>query len=71
LLEKLDVKVLYQRNPENDSIKLDVSCVIPQFDGAIEYSPSRRSWPVSAIPGQEARRRTQLSVDENAAEYEV
>lgn len=44
LLERLDVKVLYERDPDTGSIKLKASCVIPQFDRAIEYPPSRRLW---------------------------
>jgi hypothetical protein len=44
LLERLDVKVLYNRDPDTGAIKLKASCMIPQFDSAIEYSPSRKSW---------------------------
>ncbi|MFZ5904465.1 MAG: recombinase family protein [Chloroflexota bacterium] len=43
LMEKLNVNVLYDRDPESGAIKLKASCVIPQFDSAIEYSPSPKS----------------------------
>ena len=40
LLEKLNVQVLYHRDPETSAIRLDASCIIPQFNSAIETSPS-------------------------------
>lgn len=45
LLERLNVNVLYDCDPSG-TIRLKASCVIPQFDSAIEYPPSRRSSPL-------------------------
>jgi len=42
LLEKLNVQVLYLRDPETGAIRLDASCLIPQFNSAIETSPSQK-----------------------------
>jgi site-specific DNA recombinase len=42
LLEKLNVQVLYHRDPETGAIRLNASCIIPQFNCAIETSPSQK-----------------------------
>jgi hypothetical protein len=46
LLEKLNVQVLYHRDPETGAIRLNASCIIPQFNCAIETSPSQK-WSLS------------------------
>lgn len=46
LLEKLNVQVIYHRNPETRAIRLEASCIIPQLNSAIETSPSQRLLPL-------------------------